>query len=104
MKRYRNTTAARDDLKRISRLITLVKESPQGANRLRARFLENFRLLARNSLIGEACPKFGEHMRIWSVGNYVVIYQPQSYGVDIIQVAHGARDLPGIEIPPPAIE
>jgi toxin ParE1/3/4 len=102
MKRYRITPAARDDLKRISRYIALVKESPQGAKRLRERFLGTFRLLARNPLIGEACPRFGEHMRIWPVGNYVVIYRPQKDGVEIIQVAHGARYLPGIVIPPPS--
>jgi plasmid stabilization system protein ParE len=35
-------------------------------------------------------------MRIWPVRSYVVLYQPLEDGVDIVQVAHGARDLPAI--------
>jgi plasmid stabilization system protein ParE len=38
MRRYRVTPAARDDLKRISRLIAIDNQSPQGAKRLRERF------------------------------------------------------------------
>jgi toxin ParE1/3/4 len=94
MKRFRIAPAARDDLKQISHYIAVEKQSPQGAKRLRARFLENFRRLARSPFIGQACPEFGPKMRIWPVGNYVVLYQSQSNGIDIIQVAHGAQNLP----------
>ena len=31
-----------------------------------------------------------------SLGNYVVLYMPQDNGIDIVQVAHGARDLPAV--------
>jgi plasmid stabilization system protein ParE len=101
MSRYRITPAARDDLKRISHYIATEKQSPQGDKRLRTRFLESFRRLARNPYLGQACPEFGEHVRIWPVGNYVVLYQPQKDGIDIVQVAHGAQDLPVIVRKPP---
>ena len=29
-------------------------------------------------------------------GNYIVLYMPQDNGIDIVQVAHGARDLPAV--------
>jgi toxin ParE1/3/4 len=102
MNRYRISPAARDDLKRISRYIAIVKESPQGAKRLRTRFLDSFRLIAKNPMIGQACPEYGEQVRIWPVGNYVVVYQPQKNGIDIVQVVHGARDLPIMATEPPA--
>lgn len=102
MKRYRVSPAARDDLKQISHYIAVERQSPQGARRLRGYLLESFRLLARHPLIGQACPEFGPGMRIWPVGNYVVLYQPQEDGIDIVQVAHGARDLPTIARRPPA--
>jgi toxin ParE1/3/4 len=94
MKRYRVAPAARDDLKRISHYIAAERQSPFGAKRLRERFLDSFRRLARNPFLGQACPEFGENVRIWPVGNYVVLYVPQDNGIDIVQVAHGARDLP----------
>jgi plasmid stabilization system protein ParE len=64
--------------------------------RLRERFLETFQRLAQNPLIGQACPEFGEKMRIWPLRNYVVLYMPQDNGIDIVEVAHGARDLPAV--------
>lgn len=96
MKRYRIAPAARDDLKRISHYIAVERQSPEGANRLRGYFLDSFRRLARSPLIGQACPEFGPNMRIWPMGNYVVLYQPRKGGIDIVQVAHGAQDLPVI--------
>lgn len=93
MSRYRVTPAARNDLKRISRYIAVERQSPQGATRLRERFLDNFRTLARNPLIGQACPELGEDLRIFPVGNFVVLYKPQENGIDVVQVAHGAQDL-----------
>ena len=101
MSRYRVAPAARDDLKRISRYIAVQMQSPQGAKRLRARFLHDFRRLARNPLMGQSCPELGENLRLWSVGNYVVFYVPQVDGIDIVQVVHGAQDLPSAMRPVP---
>jgi toxin ParE1/3/4 len=102
MKRYRVASAARDDLKRISHYIAIERESPQSAKRLREQFLEDFRRLAHHPFLGQACPEFGENLRIWPVGNYIVLYVPQENGIDIVQVAHGARDLPAIVRTPPS--
>jgi plasmid stabilization system protein ParE len=96
MKRFRLTPVARDDLERISQYIAVERQSPQGAKRLRELFLDDFRRLAQHSFIGQACPEFGENLRIWPVGNYVILYVPREYGIDIVQVAHRVRDIPAI--------
>jgi toxin ParE1/3/4 len=103
MNRYRLAPAARDDLKRISHYIAIEMQSPQGAKRLRERFLECFRQLARNPFLGQACPEFGENLRISPVGKYVVLYVPRNDGIDIVHVSHGAQDVPAaVRIPPAA--
>jgi toxin ParE1/3/4 len=96
MKRYRVGPSARDDLKRISHYIGVERQSPLGSKRLREQFFDSFRRLAQNPFLGQACPEFGENVRIWPIGNYVVLYIPQENGIDIVQVAHGGRDLPAV--------
>ncbi|HEX5471485.1 MAG TPA: type II toxin-antitoxin system RelE/ParE family toxin [Lacipirellulaceae bacterium] len=96
MKRYRIAPAARDDLKQISRYIAVDRESPQGAKRLREQFLDAFRLLAKHPFLGHAFPEFGRNVRVWSVGNYLILYVPQENGIDVVQVTHGAQDLPSV--------
>jgi plasmid stabilization system protein ParE len=44
--------------------------------------------------IGQACPEFGQDLRIWPVHNFVVLYRPTTDGIDIVQIAHGSQDLP----------
>ena len=101
MSQYRVAPEAREDLKRISRHITQTMQSPQGAKRLRAKVLQTFRRLARNPHAGQACPEFGENLRLSLAGNYIVFYVPQSDGIDIVQVVHGAQDLPSVVRPVP---
>lgn len=96
MSRYRISPAARSDLKDISRFITVERRSPQGATRLRERFLGAFQALANNPYIGQTCPEFGDELRIFPVGSYVILYVPRANGIDVVQVIHGARDLPAI--------
>ncbi|HEY4232005.1 MAG TPA: type II toxin-antitoxin system RelE/ParE family toxin [Lacipirellulaceae bacterium] len=102
MNRYRLAPAARDDLKRISHYIAVEMHGAQGAKRLRGRFLECFRQLARNPHLGQACPELGENLRISPVGRYVILYVPREDGIDIVQVLHGAQDLPAAVRTPPA--
>jgi plasmid stabilization system protein ParE len=102
MSRYRIATAAREDLKRIARFIAVDQQSPIGAQRLRAQFLDSFQRLARNPMIGQACPELGKDLRISPIGNYIVLYVPRTNGIDVVQVAHGARDLPAVVRKPDA--
>jgi plasmid stabilization system protein ParE len=72
------------------------RQSPQGATQLRELFLAAFQTLADNPYIGQACPEFGDELRIFPVGSYVILYKPRTNGIDVVQVTHGARDLPAI--------
>jgi toxin ParE1/3/4 len=87
---------AREDLKEISRYIRGVLKSPSRATRLRDIFYEQFRLLAAQPHLGEARNDLGSNVRQWTVGDYVVLYEPKDKGVDIIQIVHSARDLPAV--------
>lgn len=42
---------------------------------------------------GEACPQFGEQMRWYPAGNYIIFYRPDDEGVQIVRVLDGRRDL-----------
>jgi toxin ParE1/3/4 len=42
---------------------------------------------------GEACPQFGEQMRWYPAGNYVIFYRPTDEGIEIVRVLDGRRDL-----------
>jgi toxin ParE1/3/4 len=91
--RYVIALQAREDLKEISRYIAKEREAPQGAKRLRALFLAQFRLLGSQPLMGELRADLGANVRQWPVGDYVVFYEPTDTGIEIIQIVHGARDL-----------
>ncbi len=43
-------------------------------------------------LSAEAVPALGHRMRRFSIGSYVVYYQPIEDGIRVIRVLHGARE------------
>jgi toxin ParE1/3/4 len=81
---------ARKDLKGI--IAYIYKDNPSAALRLRDKFNKTFRLLAREPHIGELQAEIAVDLRSFSVGSYVIYFQPKSSGVEIIRVLHGARD------------
>jgi toxin ParE1/3/4 len=89
--RYRITYEAREDLKSIYRYIA--QDSPSAAGRLRELFYDKFRLLARFPLIGEARDDLAEGIRMFTAGNYVILYQSEQRRVTIVQIVHAARDI-----------
>ncbi len=42
---------------------------------------------------GETCPQFGEQLRWYPAGNYVIFYRPTDDGIQIVRVLDGRRDL-----------
>lgn len=74
MSRYTIAREAREDLKEIYRYIA--RDNPSAAGRLRQIFFEKFRLLAEQPLIGEVRNDLAENLRMFSAGNYVVLYRP----------------------------
>ena len=49
-------------------------------------------MLARQPLIGEACPELKPELRNFPVRPYVIYYAVEVDEVSIIRVLHGARD------------
>lgn len=51
-------------------------------------------LLLDNPHLGRARPELADTLRNFPVGNYVLFYRLQAYGIELVRVLHGARDLP----------
>jgi len=96
MSRFRLAPLARHDLDALWNYIGIEKDSPTAASRLLETLYDKFRLLAANPLMGqyrEDLADLVKDIRSFSVGNYVIYYQPALDGVRIGRVIHGARDV-----------
>ncbi len=43
--------------------------------------------------MGRARPELPSGLRSFPVGNYLILYRPTDYGVEIVRVVHGSRDI-----------
>jgi toxin ParE1/3/4 len=95
MARLTITASARSDLKAIHTYI--VKDDPRAARRVIERLRAVARMLANNPGMGR---DRGQDMRpglfSFPVGRHILIYWPQSSGIVLVRVVHGARDLPAL--------
>jgi toxin ParE1/3/4 len=94
MNRYTAGLKARRDIKDIYKHVA--RDYLPAADRLYDTFTACFRMLAHRPLLGEARPDLDKDIRVFSVGNYVVLYRPARHGISIARVVHGARDLPEV--------
>jgi toxin ParE1/3/4 len=92
MARYDVTDEAKDDLFEIWRYIA-VHGSVGRAEQQNLRFYERFQFLAENPLIGRVRPELAPDIRSFADGTYVILYKPADYGVEIVRVVHGSRDI-----------
>ena len=69
----------------------IAAENPSAARR----WLDNIELRCRNlgetPGLGVARPDVRPDLRMFPVGNYVILYRPIEAGVEIVRVLHGAR-------------
>lgn len=91
MRRYRVSRTARRDLSDIYRYVA--ERNLAAAERIHDLFFARFRLLAQHPLLGQARDDLAENLRILSVGNYLIAYQPTKRGIDVLRVLHSARDI-----------
>lgn len=91
MNRYTISDRAREDIKSIYRYIA--SDNVAAARRLRAGFIDSFRLLAGQQLLGEARDDLAATLRMWTAGNYVILYRPSPNGIEVVRVVHAARDI-----------
>lgn len=57
------------------------------------RLMRHCEELARTPNAGRLRPEFGEAVRSTVVHPYVILYEPRTYGMRILRVIHGNRDL-----------
>ena len=100
MSEYEITPGARKDLKSIHRYIAV--DNAAAADRQLEAFFTRFHRLARHPRIGQPRDDLGRGIRIFPAGSYVIVYRPRNFGIEIIQVLHGARDIAKAFRPPPA--
>lgn len=91
MSEYEVTPAARKDLRSIYRHIAV--DNAVAADRQLESLFARFHRLAQHPHIGQLRDDLAETVRIFPAGNYVIVYRPTEFGIQIIQVLHGARDI-----------
>jgi toxin ParE1/3/4 len=70
----------------------IARDKPLAAMTFVETLKEKCHILARFPLLGSSREELAPGLRMFPVGNYVIYYRPQSAGVRIERVLHGARD------------
>ena len=88
----RLTPPARHDLARLRDYLLDVA----GSSRARAyvdRVVAHCRRLAETPEAGARRPEFGEGVQSTVVPPYVILYEPKHYGMRVLRIIHGTRDI-----------
>jgi toxin ParE1/3/4 len=94
MSSYHFSSAANSDLEKI--VLYLFDLNPSAANHFLTSLEETCVLLAEHPLIGRPRPEFGEDLRSFALGNYLIFYVPGADQINIARIIYGGRDLPGV--------
>jgi toxin ParE1/3/4 len=93
---YRISDEARRDLDEISEFLNSHFSEPSIRSTL-GEIEQVFDLLGRLPLAGRARDNdLGNSLRSFATGEYVVLYRLAVFGVIIVRVIHGSRDIAGI--------
>jgi plasmid stabilization system protein ParE len=75
----------------------IAQNSPDSARRMMVRFVNAFRLLAKQPELGHAREDLlPSTIRFWPVDAYLILYVAARNPIEILAVVHGARDVPAI--------
>jgi len=91
MARIVRTFPARDDLRQI--WLYIAQHNVAAADRLIDKFERTLASLARHPLMGESVAQYRPGLRRFTVGKYVLYYEPINGGVRLVRVLHGARNI-----------
>lgn len=91
MSRIERTRRARVDVQQIWNYVA--ERNAAAADRIVARIDGAVRMLANNPAAGESAEDARRNTRKFSVGVYVVFFEPTSTGIRVIRVLHSSRDL-----------
>jgi toxin ParE1/3/4 len=101
MSRYSISRKAQQDLDEIWDYIGNRNHNPDAADRLMETMLNHFKMFAKQPGIGELRTDLDDlitGVRSFTVGNYVIYFQPVPNGIRVGRVLHGARDVrPALE-------
>jgi toxin ParE1/3/4 len=81
---------AEQDIRDIWRSIALDNET--AADALLRRLLDKAALAATQPNMGGVRPELSPTARILIEGNYILIYEPQAFGILVVAIVHGGRD------------
>lgn len=85
-----------NDLLEIGRFIAERSGSIDTALRFLDQIDEKCSQYAGQPEMGDARPDLGRNIRLFPVGNYVVIYQPLADGIIVLMVTRGNRNIPRV--------
>ena len=91
MAEARLSPRAEQDIRDIWRSIALDNEP--AADALLRRMLDKADLAATQPNMGVARPELSPTARILIEGNYILIYEPMPFGILVVAIVHGGRDL-----------
>lgn len=90
-KRVTRTIRADEDLLDI--WLYIAKDNLDAADALIDNFEAKSKRLAQNPKLGPTRDDIAPGMRMFPVGNYLLLYREVSTGIELVRVVHGARSL-----------
>lgn len=91
MKRIYISDAAKRD--RLEIWLHIAADNAEAANRLLDEFDEKIFLIAESPNLGRSRDDISAGIRSFPVGNYLILYVPESRGITIVRILHGSRRL-----------
>ena len=91
MARYVLSPKAEWDLKEIWREVA--PDNERAADALLMRILDKAELAAIHPFMGAPRAELSSSARILVEGRYIIIYEPMPYGIFIVSVVYGGRDM-----------
>lgn len=85
---------AKEDLRAIALFIGTERHSPEAARRLIDSVVARCDVYAAQPHLGEARPDLAPDVRVFPVGNYVVVYLSLDDGLHVLRVFDARRDYP----------
>lgn len=68
-------------------------DDQEAANRILRSIEDKCHLLAKNSGLGPARPDIAPDLRYYVTGSYLILYRETAFGIEVVRVLHGARNL-----------
>lgn len=84
MSSYRYSSDANADIEEIA--FYIFDLNPVAAHRFLKALEDTCELLAGHPLMGRSRPEFGEGLRSFPIGNYLIFYVPAPHGIDVARI------------------